>query len=73
MITKTDLKPHESKIEKYFDHILESQSQGEDVKGLISILSQRQRNHFAMWLDDPQGCRYHHSKIDAVKEILFSL
>lgn len=73
MVTKIDLREHDSKIEKYFDHILEIQVQGADVKGLISTLSQRQRNHMAMWLDDPNGCKYHHSHIDTVKSILFSL
>lgn len=72
MITKKDLQQYDSKIEKYFDYILESHIRGEDAKKLLSALSQRQRNHLAMYLDDPK-CKYHHSHIDTVKSILFSL
>ena len=73
MITKPQLKEkHQSSIEKYFDSILESQVAGENPELLIKVLSQRQRNHLASWLDDPDGCKFHHSHIDEVKKILFT-
>jgi hypothetical protein len=74
MITKPQLreKSH-SNIEKYFDSILECQAKGEDPTTLIKILSQRQRNHFSMWLDDYQACKFHHSFVNSVKQILFNL
>lgn len=75
MITKTNLKDHGNRIEQYFDYILETQvnNQKEQVNQLIKAMSQRQKNHFAQWLDDPNGCLFHHSHIDEVKSILFSL
>lgn len=74
MITKQILQNYDSKIEKYFDYILDRQVHKEErVKELIEAMSQRQRNHFAQWLDDTQGCKFHHSYIDQVKSILFNL
>lgn len=73
MITKIDLQKHDSKIEKYFDFIFEQQDKGMEVQKLIEALSQRQRNHLAQYLDDYQSCKWHHSKIQSIKDILFNL
>lgn len=73
MITKPQLKEKGySGIEKYFDFILDSQTKGEDTKELIKAMSQRQKNHFACYLDSTE-CKYHHTHIQSAKDILFSL
>jgi hypothetical protein len=72
MITKKDLKDYQfENIYQYFDYVLESEVNGQkkQVRYLIGKMSQRQRNQFAVWLENE--CPFHHSFIDRVKEVLF--
>ena len=72
MITQKDLKEYQfSGIVQYFDYVLESivNGQRKQARDLVSRMSQRQRNQFAVYLENE--CPFHHSHIDRVKNILF--
>lgn len=73
MITQKDLKEYQfSGIVQYFDYVLESLVNGQrkQARDLISCMSQRQKNQFAMYLENE--CEYHHTHIDEAKQIIFN-
>lgn len=73
MVTKKDIKDYDfQNMDQYFDYVLESivNGQRQQARDLISCFSQRQRNQFAVYLDN--DCPFHHSYIDEAKKITFA-
>ena len=73
MITKKDLKDYQfENMDRYFDYVLESIVNGQrgQARNLISCFSQRQRNQFAVYLDN--DCLFPEEEIQEAKKITFS-
>jgi hypothetical protein len=73
MVTKKDIKDYDFKnMDQYFDYVLESivNGQRQQAKNLISCFSQRQRNQFAMYLEN--GCFFPLEHKQEAKQMAFA-
>ncbi len=73
MITKTYIRQLDfQNIQEVFAYVVESviNGQRQQAREIIGTMSQRQRNQFAMYLENE--CELHHTAIDETKNILFN-
>ena len=71
MVTKKDIKDLDfKKSDQFYEYVVESIVNGNgQAKGLIKMMSQRQRNQFMVYLDT--DCPFHHSYIDKAKQLVY--